>query len=210
LFENLHGIHVPEEVQSVAVKLEYRDFLIVGILAAGLDVTENDSGGLVKDNWIYIQDNKVKAGRIQVFNNWSPFMVKDPDTVWLGVEYFCNETDDFWQKSDNEIAAIAVKEMETIGILHPAQVKDTMVARIKKAYPSYYGSYEYFSRVQHFSDTIENLFLIGRNGMHRYNNSDHSMLTAMAAVENIINGRKDKTNIWEINTEETYHEEKGE
>ena len=134
-------------------------------------------------------------------------MVKDPGTVWLGVEYFCNETDAFWQQDDKVIAATAIKEMETIGILDPAQVRDSMVARVKKAYPSYYGSYSNFKIVQQFTDTIENLFLIGRNGMHRYNNSDHSMLTAMTAVENIINGRKDKSNIWEINTEEDYHEE---
>jgi protoporphyrinogen oxidase len=209
LFENLHNIPVPQEVQAIAGQLEYRDFLIVGILAKELVVKENSTNGLVKDNWIYVQDKKVKAGRIQVFNNWSPFMVKDPLTVWMGVEYFCNETDDFWQQDDQKIAAAAVKEMETIGILDAAQVKDTMVARIKKAYPSYYGSYDSFSKVQQFADTIENLFLIGRNGMHRYNNSDHSMLTAMTAVENIISGKKDKTNIWEINTEETYHEEKG-
>ncbi len=208
LFEKLQGIPVPENVQAIAHKLEYRDFLIVGILADELTVKENNTGGLVKDNWIYIQDNKVKAGRIQVFNNWSPFMVQDPQKVWLGVEYFCNETDAFWQQDDAVIAATAIKEMESIGILQPAKVKDSMVARVKKAYPSYYGSYSNFATVQQFADTIENLFLVGRNGMHRYNNSDHSMLTAMTAVENIINGRNDKKNIWDINTEETYHEER--
>jgi len=207
LFGQLQGIPVPEDVKAIAGKLEYRDFLIVGILASELAGKENSDGGMVKDNWIYIQDNKVKAGRIQVFNNWSPFMVKDPNTVWLGVEYFCNETDAFWLQDDAVIAAAAIKEMELIGILDHTKVKDSMVARVKKAYPSYYGSYDNFSRVQQFADSIENLFLIGRNGMHRYNNSDHSMLTAMTAVENIINGRKDKTNIWDINTEDTYHEE---
>lgn len=135
-------------------------------------------------------------------------MVQDPQKVWLGVEYFCNETDAFWQQDDAVIAATAIKEMESIGILQPAKVKDSMVARVKKAYPSYYGSYSNFATVQQFADTIENLFLVGRNGMHRYNNSDHSMLTAMTAVENIINGRNDKKNIWDINTEETYHEER--
>jgi len=207
LFEKMQGIPIPQEVMHIAQNLEYRDFLIVGILAEDLAVKENNTEGLVKDNWIYIQDNKIKAGRIQVFNNWSPFMVNDPGTVWLGIEYFCNETDAFWQQDDKLIAATAIREMEIIGILDAARVKDSMVARVKKAYPSYYGSYSNFSSVQKFTDSIENLFLIGRNGMHRYNNSDHSMLTAMTAVENIINDRKDKQNIWEINTEEDYHEE---
>ena len=207
LFSSLYQLPVPDVVNAIASTLEYRDFLIVGILVSSLLVKENEHGDLIRDNWIYVQDKKVKAGRIQVFNNWSPFMIKDPGTVWLGVEYFCNETDDFWKLEDDAIAGIAVKEMETIGILSSARVKDTMVARIKKAYPSYYGSYDSFDKVQDYSNRIENLFLIGRNGMHRYNNSDHSMLTAMAAVENIINGRTDKSNIWEINTEESYHEE---
>jgi protoporphyrinogen oxidase len=207
LFSSLHGLPVPAAVMAIALSLEYRDFLIVGILTNSLLVTETENGGLIRDNWIYVQDRKVKAGRIQVFNNWSPSMIKDPGTVWLGVEYFCNETDDFWKQQDSVIAAQAIKEMETIGILDPAQVTDTMVARVKKAYPSYYGGYDNFNTVQEFTNRIENLFLIGRNGMHRYNNSDHSMLTAMAAVENIITGRTDKSNIWEINTEESYHEE---
>ncbi len=207
LFDNLQGINIPEDVIDIATKLEYRDFLIAGLLVDELAVKEKNNNGLVKDNWIYIQDNKVRAGRIQIFNNWSPFMVKDPGKVWLGVEYFCNEKDAFWQQDDAIIAATAIKEMQAIGILDPAKVKDSMIARVKKAYPSYYGSYATFGKVQQFADTIDNLFLIGRNGMHRYNNSDHSMLTAMTAVENIINGRKDKSNIWEINTEEDYHEE---
>lgn len=207
LFENLHNIPVPEQVQLYAKNLAYRDFLIVGILLTGLVVKENNNGDLIKDNWIYVQDNKVMAGRIQVFNNWSPFMVHNPSDVWLGVEYFCNETDAFWQKNDQEIIALAIKEMEAIGMLDAKQVKDSMVARVKKAYPSYYGSYDNFPAIQQFTDTIENLFLVGRNGMHRYNNSDHSMLTAMTAVENIISGRTDKSNIWEINTEDDYHEE---
>jgi protoporphyrinogen oxidase len=176
------------------------------MLTNSLLVTETENGGLIRDNWIYAQDRKVKAGRIQVFNNWSPSMIKDPGSVWLGVEYFCNETDDFWKQQDSVIAAQAIKEMETIGILDPAQVTDTMVTRVKKAYPSYYD-YDNFNTVQEFTNRIENLFLIGRNGMDRYNNSDHSMLTAMAAVENIITGRTDKSNIREINTEESYHEE---
>lgn len=135
-------------------------------------------------------------------------MVKNTGDVWIGVEYFCNETDEFWQRDDELIAMGAIHEMQSIGIVNAQDVKDTLVVKVKKAYPSYFGGYANFNVVRDFVDKIENLYLIGRNGMHRYNNSDHSMLTAMAAVENIIAGRKNKTNIWEINTEDEYHEER--
>ena len=134
-------------------------------------------------------------------------MISGSQNKWIGVEYFCNNTDPLWNLPDQELSAKAIAEMETIGIVNRIDVKDTLVVRVKNAYPSYHGAYKDFDRVQHYLNTIENLFPIGRNGMHRYNNSDHSMLTAMAAVENIILGKKDKTNIWEINTEEDYHEE---
>ena len=206
LVDNLEQIPVPQEVMNVATALEYRDFLIVGILADELAVKDAGTGAPVKDNWIYIQDSHVKAGRLQIFNNWSPFMVSNPNQTWLGVEYFCNETDAFWQLDDSAIKDIAIKEMVAIGILRAEQVKDAVVVKVKKAYPSYYGSYERFAVVQSFLNSIGNLFLIGRNGMHRYNNSDHSMLTAMTAVENIVQGVSDKSNIWEVNTEDEYHE----
>ncbi len=134
-------------------------------------------------------------------------MVAEQQDKWIGVEYFCDETDSFWNTSDNQIKEKAIAELEKMGILQRKHLKDAVVVRVKKAYPSYYGSYRHFSIVQTFLNNIENLFPIGRNGMHRYNNSDHSMLTAMAAVENIMTGKKDKSNIWEINTEEEYHEE---
>lgn len=185
--------------------LEYRDFLIVGILADELEVKEK-TGDAIKDNWIYVQDNTVKAGRLQIFNNWSPFMISNPQQTWLGVEYFCNETDSFWQMSDKDIQQQAIREMEQIGILKAAQVKDAIVVKVKKAYPSYYGSYDQFPAVQSFLSSIENLFLVGRNGMHRYNNSDHSMLTAITAVDIIVEGSSDKSRIWDVNTEEAYHE----
>ena len=134
-------------------------------------------------------------------------MISQPGRKWIGVEYFCNETDPFWQLADAQLSKQAISEMETIGILNTKSVSDSVVIRVKKAYPSYYGSYERFEVVQQFLNTIDNLYSIGRNGMHRYNNSDHSMLTAMAAIENIVGGRVDKSNIWEINTEDEYHEE---
>jgi protoporphyrinogen oxidase len=200
------NLPVPVNVKDIAGRLEYRDFLIAGILANELQLKEKD-GSRIADNWIYIQDKQIRAGRLQFFHNWSPYMIYDIKQAWIGVEYFCNETDDFWQLTDEEICQLAIGEMESIGILKATDVKDSMVTRVKKAYPSYYGSYKDFSQVQAFLNSIENLFPIGRNGMHRYNNSDHSMLTAMASVENIISGRKDKSNIWEINTEDEYHEE---
>jgi protoporphyrinogen oxidase len=163
--------------------------------------------GLIKDNWIYIQDPDVIAGRLQIFNNWSPFMVKDADTVWVGVEYFCKESDEMWNRPDQEMTALAKLELEKIGIIRQSDVLDATVARMEKAYPAYFGSYDRFGEVREYVDQFENLFLIGRNGMHRYNNQDHSMLAAMTVVDNIIAGRADKSNIWEVNTESEHHEE---
>ena len=201
--------NVPVNVAEVSGNLGYRDFITVGILAKKLVVKDPaDPVGLIKDNWIYIQDPDVLAGRLQIFNNWSPFMVKDPDTVWIGVEYFCKESDDFWKRSDEELAALAKHELEKIGILRQCDVLDSTVARMEKAYPAYFGSYDRFAEVREYLDRFENLFLIGRNGMHKYNNQDHSMLAAMTAVDNIVAARLDKTNIWEVNTESEYHEEK--
>ncbi|RYY12603.1 MAG: hypothetical protein EOO04_33350, partial [Chitinophagaceae bacterium] len=205
-FEVTNNLVVPQDVLHTALTLEYRDFLIVGVLAEKL-IVKDKNGDEITDNWIYIQDKNIKAGRLQFFHNWSPFMISEPGDKWIGVEYFCNETDEFWKLPDAELADFAIKEIESIGIISAHDVTDTTVIRVKKAYPSYYGSYNNFSIVQEYLNTIENFFPIGRNGMHRYNNSDHSMLTAMAAVENIITGQKDKTNIWEINTGDEYHED---
>lgn len=209
LLNVINGIDIPANAKMISNKLEYRDFLIVGILVSKLAVSDDkNKGEKIKDNWIYIQDKNVKAGRIQVFNNWSPYMVSNAEDTWLGVEYFCNEDDAFWQQPDETIIQFAIGEMESIGMLHAADVKDAMVVKVEKAYPSYYGSHANFEIVKSFLNNIENLYPIGRNGMHRYNNSDHSMLTAMAAVDNIISGSQSKENIWDINTEDEYHEEK--
>ena len=206
LVEYCHGLPVPQAVREVAASLQYRDFLIVGLLTSDLSVKDRKNSPIT-DNWIYIQDKNIQAGRLQFFHNWSPSMVSHPGDAWIGVEYFCSDSDNFWKSDDKTIIASVIKEMESIGIVAASLVKDAVVVRVKNAYPSYYGGYEKFEIVRQYVDTIENLFLIGRNGMHRYNNSDHSMLTAMTAVENIVSGITDKKNIWEINTEETYHEE---
>jgi protoporphyrinogen oxidase len=202
----------PDKVRAVASGLMYRDFITVGVLLTKMKL-KNETRiktihDIVPDNWIYIQEREVKLGRLQIFNNWSPYMVKDPDTVWIGLEYFCNEGDVLWRKPDAEFAAFAIDELDQIGIIEKKDVLDSTVIRMPKTYPAYFGSYNDFDMIRAFTDGIENLFLIGRNGMHKYNNADHSMLTAMVAVENIINGVTSKDNIWRINTEEEYHEEK--
>jgi protoporphyrinogen oxidase len=185
----------------------YRDFITVGLLASRLAVQEKD-GSTLKDNWIYIQEPDVLVGRLQIFNNWSPWLVADPGKVWIGLEYFCNDTDALWKLSDEEMIRFAIAEIAKIGILRAEDVEDAHVVRVPKTYPAYFGSYDRFDVVRDYLDPVENLFLVGRNGMHKYNNQDHSMLTAMTAVENIANGVKSKDNIWAINTEMEYHEEK--
>ena len=200
---------VPPAVKEVSEGLMYRDFITVGLLVNKLAVTEAD-GSPLKDTWIYIQEPDVQVGRLQIFNNWSPWMVADPTKVWIGLEYFCNDTDPLWKMSDDDVREFAVREVEKIGVLHASDVLDGHVVRVPKTYPAYFGTYDRFDTLREFTDTFENLFLVGRNGMHKYNNQDHSMLTAMAAVENIVSGSTGKANLWEINTEQEYHEEKAE
>ena len=200
---------VPAEVAEVAEGLMYRDFITVGLLASRLAVTEK-GGSPLKDNWIYIQEPDVAVGRLQIFNNWSPWLVDSPGKVWIGLEYYCNENEPLWSLSDEEMTRLAIEEVARIGILKADDVEDSHVVRIPKAYPAYFGSYGRFEVIRNYTDSFENLFLIGRNGMHKYNNQDHSMLTAMTAVENIVNGVTAKDNIWAINTEMEYHEEKAE
>ncbi len=199
---------IKDDILKLANGLEYREFIIVGILTKKAVVAISKKNEALTDNWIYLQDNNIKAGRLQIFNNWSPFMVNDPDTMWIGVEYFCNEGDAFWNKSDTDIAQTAITEIENIGFINAEDVIDKVVIRVEKAYPSYTGTYERFGEIIGYLDKFPNLYAVGRNGMHRYNNSDHSMLTAMQAVENIKNNVRDKGNIWSINVEDDYHEEK--
>lgn len=203
---------VPSDVQEVAQGLMYRDFITVGLLLNKMKIkneTKNKTiNNVVPDNWIYIQERDVKIGRLQIFNNWSPYMVADEDNVWIGLEYFCNEGDDMWNMSDKEFADFAVDELAKIDIIEKKDVLDNIVIHVQKTYPAYFGTYDRFDVVRKFTDSFENLFLIGRNGMHRYNNMDHSMLTAMKAVENIMNGVTSKDNLWKVNAEEEYQEEK--
>ena len=200
---------VPANVLEVSDGLQYRDFITVGLLADRLKVKEPD-GGLLKDTWIYIQEPDVLLGRLQIFNNWSPYLVSDPSKVWIGLEYFCYDTDDLWKMPDDQLKKFAISEVAKIGIVNAENVSDAHVVRVPKTYPAYFGTYSRFDEIKDFTDGIDNLFLVGRNGMHKYNNQDHSMLTAMHAVDGIASGHVNKKALWEINTEQEYHEEKAE
>jgi protoporphyrinogen oxidase len=202
------GDSVPQSVKTVAEGLQYRDFVTLGLLYQRMIVGRQDglNGSMVPDNWIYIQEGDVKVGRIQVFNNWSPYMVKDPGTVWLGLEYFCQEGDALWRLTDNQLIEKGIAELKKIGFCSPDDFLDGTVVRMPKTYPAYFGAFDQFDQIREFTDSITNLFLVGRNGMHRYNNQDHSMLTAMTAVDLIKQESTDKSAIWAVNTEEEYHE----
>jgi protoporphyrinogen oxidase len=204
------GNDVPENVKQISEGLKYRDFITVGLLLNKLKINNETKvktlNNQILDNWIYVQEKDVKVGRIQIFNNWSPYMVSNIDKVWLGMEYFCNENDLLWQKNDIDFINFAIDELQKIEIIDRADVIDSTIIRVAKTYPAYFGTYAKFNVVKNFCDQKENLFLIGRNGMHKYNNQDHSMLTAITAVNNIIEGIDSKDNIWDINTEEFYHE----
>jgi len=211
LIDGMDGV-VPSNVRGVASGLEYRDFITVGVLLKKLKPTPGSDAAspinLVPDNWIYVQDGNVQVGRLQFFNNWSPWMVADQNTAWVGMEYFCREGDGLWTMSDAAMSALAMEELARLGLADAADLLDTIVLRVPKAYPGYFGSYGEFDQMQGFVDAIANLFLIGRNGMHRYNNQDHSMLTARYAAEAIVTGMQDKASLWAVNIDDDYHEEK--
>lgn len=212
LVASIQGVEIPTKVREVAAALPYRDFITVGLVLKKLAipgaVDRDGVPGRVPDNWIYIQEPDVQVGRLQVFNNWSPYLVKDTETVWVGMEYFVQEGDDLWTKPDHEMVAFGVKELAKIGIIDEKDFIEGTVLRVQKTYPAYFGAYREFDVVREFVDKFENLFLVGRNGMHRYNNQDHSMLTAIEAVNNVMQGRTDKANLWDVNVEQEYHEEK--
>ncbi len=199
----------PASVREISDGLMYRDFITVGVLCDRIKLREVN-GELVKDNWIYIQEPDVLVGRLQIFNNWSPFMVAEQGKVWIGLEYFCNDTDALWKQSDADMIELAKRELASMNILDPQDVHDATVIRMEKTYPAYFGSYSRFPEVISWANEFDNLFLVGRNGMHKYNNQDHSMLTAMTAVDNIIANVRSRDNLWALNTEQEYHEEKAE
>jgi protoporphyrinogen oxidase len=207
---------VPTEMTRIANGLPYRDFVTVGLLVKHLrlknttDMKTLGNPPIVPDCWIYVQDPGYKVGRVQIFNNWSPYLVKDvDDTVWVGLEYFCQEGDDFWNMSDEEATAFAVKELTRMRVINgPEDVLDSHREHVKKAYPAYFDTYDQMPELVDYLDSFGNLYCVGRNGQHRYNNQDHSMASAMEAVSNIKSGRQDKKNVWSVNTEKSYHEQK--
>ncbi|HCR74593.1 MAG TPA: hypothetical protein DIW26_09610 [Ruminococcus sp.] len=205
---------VPDDMLKIANGLPYRDFVTVGLLVDKLNLKNETEirtlGNIVPDCWIYVQDTGVKLGRIQIFNNWSPYMVKDAEhTVWIGLEYFCNEGDSFWNMDDNKCIAFAIKELISMGVISGKEnVKDAHREKIKKAYPAYFDTYAEIDKLIAYLNKFGNLYCVGRNGQHRYNNMDHSMATSFEAVKNIINGVQSKDNVWSVNTDKEYHETK--
>jgi protoporphyrinogen oxidase len=201
-------------ISKIARELPYRDFMTAGLLvrrmrSGGDNGAETLDNGMPPDNWIYIQDPDVRIGRLQVFNNWSPALVADPNNIWLGLEYFCMQGDDLWSMNDGRFIDFAARELETIGLIDRRDVLDGTLVRVPKAYPAYYGTYGEFEILRVYLEQFSNLYSIGRNGMHRYNNQDHSMLAANAAVTSIIRGGAAKSAIWRINAENEYHEQIG-
>lgn len=205
---------VPNEIQKIANGLPYRDFVTVGLLLEKLNLKNETKlktlSNIIPDCWIYVQDTGVHLGRIQIFNNWSPYMVREVEkTVWIGLEYFCAEGDAYWKMSDEEWKSFAANELSKIGIINSAdEVLDFHCEKVHKAYPAYFDTYSQMPDLVQFLNEIENLYCVGRNGQHRYNNMDHSMETAFEAVKNILSDSNDKSNIWNVNTEQEYHEEK--
>lgn len=210
LIKEMNG--VPKEIKKISNNLPYRDFVTVGVLIPKLDLLNNKKNktihGGISDNWIYVQDTNVKVGRIQIFNNWSPYMVENPiDTVWLGMEYFCNENDEFWNKSDSELKILAVGELKKIGFCSEKAL-DSVVIKVKKAYPAYFDTYNRIGDVRSYLDGFSNLYCIGRNGTHSYNNMDHSIYSGMVCADMIINQDKEFSKLWNINIDKSYQEEK--
>lgn len=203
---------VDKSLLDIANNLPYRDFITVGLLLDKLKIKNKTKmktvNNIVPDCWIYIQDNSVKLGRLQIFNNWSPYMVDDLQKhIFVGLEYFCNEGDEMWNMKKEDFIKFAIDELVKIKIIDKEDVLDSVELKIKKAYPAYFDSYAEFPKVKDYLNSIDNLYCIGRNGQHRYNNMDHSMLTAIETV-NVIKNNLDKSIIWNVNADKEYHETK--
>lgn len=209
---NSMDARIPTDIKKISDGLIYRDYMQIGLLLKDIKLKNKTDiksiNNIIPDNWIYIQERDVKIGRLDIFNNFSIYMLPDMDKIWLGAEYFCNVGDELWSKSDRDMIDFVVMELEKIDLIDKNDVIDGIVLKQEKAYPAYFGTYNRFGELKDYINKFENLFLVGRNGMHKYNNMDHSMLTAMTAVDNIVENIKTKDNLWAVNTEEEYHEEK--
>ena len=205
--------NVPSEIIKISRNLPYRDFLTIGLVLDRIKIKNNTKykteNNIIPDTWIYVQSKSVKLGRIQVFNNWSPYLVKNKNNISLGLEYFCNENDELWNSDSEILRDMAYNELIKMGIIDDtSKIINYHVEKVKKAYPAYFGKYKLFYKIKDYLNNIDNLYCIGRNGMHRYNNMDHSIETAMVCINNLLNGKKNKDNIWNVNTEKEYHEVK--
>ncbi|MCR4908721.1 MAG: NAD(P)/FAD-dependent oxidoreductase [Lachnospiraceae bacterium] len=205
---------VPDPIAEIAAGLPYRDYMTLGILVKKINLKNltriRTISNIVPDNWVYVHEKKVRLGRFQIYNNWSPYLVKDlKNTLWIGLEYFANEGDKLWSLSDEQFTRFAIREIVGMGMIDsPGDVLDSHVERVKKAYPAYFDTYDRINALVNYVNRFDNLYCVGRNGQHRYNNIDHSMMTSFLTVDNILSGRKDKSNIWNVNTEKEYHESK--
>ena len=215
LVAGFKGQEVPQDMKDIAAGLPFVDFQTVGVLVKKMKLENKTAmktlGNIVPDCWIYVQEPEVKMLRLQIFNNWSPYLVKDAEnTVWIGLEYTCQEGDEYWNMGDKEFSEFAINELASMNIIDKEDVLDSHRERIKKAYPAYFDTYEHMDELVKYLNTFSNLYCVGRNGQHRYNNMDHSMATAFETVKNIKSGVTTKDNIWNVNTEKEYHEEKKE
>ena len=192
------SLKAPKNIKNIANNLIYRDYIIISLYLKKINIKD------VKDNWIYINNSDVDMCRIQLWNNWSKYLVKDGG-FWVGVEYFCNYNDDMWKKSDKDFLSKVKKEMIYLGFIDKDDVIDYHIKRVQKAYPTYYGMYDKIDDVKKYIDSIDNLYSIGRNGQHNYNNMDHSMISAFKAVDIILNS-KNKSDIWNVNIDKSYNE----
>ncbi len=215
LVADFRGIDVPQNIKDIAKGLPFRDFITVGLLVDKLNLENKTDiktlGNIVPDCWIYVQEPEVKMCRIQIFNNWSPYLVNDvQNKVWIGLEYTCSEGDEYWNMSDKEFIDFAIDELVSMNIISKDQVEDSHCEKIKKAYPAYFDTYKDIDKLIDYINTIDNLYCIGRNGQHRYNNMDHSMVTGIEAAKNLLTGEVTKDNVWNVNIDKEYHEMKSE
>lgn len=202
--------NIPENIKEVASELPYRDYILAGFYLDKFNLKNNTKiktvNNICPDSWIYLQDDDITAGRLQIMNNWSPYLVKDfQNKVFISLEYFATEGDELWSKTENEMFEIALKDIKSLNLTEEEHILDKIVVKVKKAYPAYFGSYKDFDKIKNHLKEYKNLYCIGRNGQHKYNNMDHSMLSGIEAVKCIKNGT-DKNIIWEVNSEKQYHE----